>query len=417
MNQNNKNNFNIFISTFNFVLMFVGYKLATSLFLPVSSDIEGISRSVTVPYRGFALLVSLVVILLNLKRKVGKTPLALKVLWIFWIALIIRIFYDTNIRTDVHLNDTRQLWLYVFGICLPAMYSVMKSYRFIDINKALKWVYFGTVLTLLLSLFSNASFLMDSTEITGRAEGNLAFNAIAFGHLGTTGVILSMFLLSKGGVSLIRKFIYIAVILLSFFVMMRAGSRSPVLALTVIVLFWLFARGKNILLGSVIIAIATTILIVFIEPILNFMGTISPVMESRLRLGIYEQNSSGRDLLYEEAINLFVNNPILGEQFALFDNFGGFYYSHNIILDAFMGLGILGGLSMIYFLWVSIKKSYLAIKNNSPIFWISLILIQQIVLNMFSGAFYYNQLLNALLVFIFLYSRERAIIKKEAYNV
>ena len=409
-------NINIFLSTFNFVLMFVGYQLATSLFLPVSSDIEGISRSVTVPYRGFALLVSLVVMLLNLKRKVGKTPLALKVLWIFWIALIIRIFYDTNIRTDVHLNDTRQLWLYVFGICLPAMYSVMKSYRFIDINKALKWVYFSTVLTLLLSLFSNASFLMDSTEITGRAEGNLAFNTIAFGHLGTTGVILSMFLLSKGGLSLIRKFIYLAVIILSFFVMMRAGSRSPVLALTVIVLFWLFARGRNILLGSVIIAIATTILIVFIEPILNFMGNISPVMESRLRLGIYEQYSSGRDLLYKEAINLFVNSPILGEQFAFFNNFGGYIYSHNIILDAFMGLGILGGISMIYFLWVSIRKSYLSIKYNDPNFWISLILIQQIVLNMFSGAFYHNQLLNALLVFIFLQSRESNH-NKEAYNV
>lgn len=408
---------NVILSTLNFVLMFVGYQLATSLFLPVSSDIEGISRSVTVPYRGFALLVSLVVILLNLKRKVGKTPLALKVLWIFWIAQIIRIFYDTNIRIDVHLNDTRQLWLYVFGICLPAMYSVMKSYRFIDINKALKWVYFGTVLTLLLSLFSNTSLFMDSTEIAGRAEGNIAFNAISFGHLGTSGVILSMFLLSKGGVSLIRKFIYVAVILLSFFVMVRAGSRSPILALTVIVLFWLFARGRNILLGSVIIAIATTLLIVFIEPILNFMGNISPVMETRLRLGMYEQDSSGRDLLYKEAINIFVNSPILGEQFALFDNFGGFYYSHNIILDAFMGLGILGGLSMIYFLWVSIKKSYLTIKYNDPIFWISLILIQQIVLNMFSGAFFYNQLLNALLVFIFLYSRERAIIKKEAYNV
>lgn len=411
---NKKTKLNIFLSTFNFVLMFVGYQLATSLFLPVSSDIEGISRSVTVPYRGFALLVSLIVIILNIKSKVGKTPLALKVLWIFWIALIIRIFYDTNIRIDVHLNNTLQLWLYVFGICFPAMYSVMKSYRFIDMNKALKWVYFGTVLTLLLSLFSNTSLFMDSTEIAGRAEGNIAFNTISFGYLGTSGVILSMFLLSKGGVSLIRKFIYVAVILLSFFVMVRAGSRSPVLALTVIVLFWLFARGRNILLGSVIIAIATTILIVFIEPILNFMGNISPVMESRLRLGIYEQNSSGRDLLYEEAINLFVNNPILGEQFALFDNFGAFNYSHNIILDAFMGLGILGGLSMIYFLWISIKKSYLAIKNNSPIFWISLILIQQIVLNMFSGAFYYNQLLNALLVFIFLYSRERAIIQKRS---
>ncbi|WRQ33760.1 O-antigen ligase family protein [Bacteroidales bacterium MB20-C3-3] len=407
MGKYNYTKLNVFFSTLNFILLFVGYQLATSLLLPISSSIEGISRSVTVPYRGFALLISLVVIFLNIKRKIGKTPVALKVLWIFWIALIIRIFYDTNIRTDVHLNDTRQLWLYVFGICLPAMFSVMKSIKMIDLEKALKWVYFGTVLTLFLSLFTNTSLLLDSAEVTGRAEANLAFDSIAFGHLGTTGVILSMFLLSKAGVSLIRKFIYLAVILLSFFVIVRAGSRSPVMALTVIVLFWLFARGRNILFGTVFIAIATTLLVVFIKPILNFMGNISPVMESRLRLGIYEQDSSGRDLLYERAINLFTKSPILGEQFALFDNYGGFTYSHNIILDAFMGLGILGGLSMIYFLWNSLKKSYLAIKYNDPIFWVSLLLIQQIVLNLFSSAFYYNQLLNALLVFIFLYSVKR----------
>jgi len=51
------NKINTFLVTLNFVLMFIGYQLATSLFLPVSSDIEGISRTVTVPYRAFALLI------------------------------------------------------------------------------------------------------------------------------------------------------------------------------------------------------------------------------------------------------------------------------------------------------------------------------------------------------------------------
>src|SRR5690554_4933488 len=129
------NRYNIFFSTLNFVLMFIGYQLATSLFLPVSSDIEGISRTVTVPYRAFALLVSLIVILLNYRNKIGQSHLAIKVLLFFWIALIIRIFYDTNVRFDINLKDTSQLWLYVFGIVLPAMYSVIKSYRAVDLKK------------------------------------------------------------------------------------------------------------------------------------------------------------------------------------------------------------------------------------------------------------------------------------------
>lgn len=394
---------NIFLSTLNFVLCFVGYQLATSLFLPVSSDLEGISRTVTVPYRAFALFISLLVIFLNIKKKVGKIHPAMKVLWIYWSALIIRIFYDTNIRTDVHVKDTVQLWMYIFGICLPAMFSVMISYRFIDLDKALKWIFLGVVLTMMLSLFNNPVLLMPADEITERMEGNLAFNTISFGHLGAMGIVLSLFIFSRGRIRTIKKIGLIAVMLLSFFIMARAASRSPIVALVVILLFWLFARGKNVVLGVSIAAIAFCLLIVFIEPILNFMGNISPVLELRLRASIFEGDTSARNPLYEQAFHAFLNNPIVGEQFALFDNFGGFAYSHNIVLDSLMGLGLLGGIAIIYILWIAIKNSYTMIKNNDPHFWICLILIQQIVFNMFSGAIYYNQLLNVLLTFVFLY--------------
>lgn len=405
-----------FLSTFNFVLFFVGYQLATSLFLPVSSDMEGISRMVTVPYRAFALLISLLVILLNLKKKVGKTPVAFKVLWVYWLALIIRIFYDTNIRIDVNLRDTTRLWLYVFGIILPAMISVMKSVRMIDLDNALKWVYLGTVVTLILSLSNNSALLMDSSEITGRVAGNLALNTIYFGHLGTMGVVLSLFLLSKGGVSVIKKILIVAVMLLSFFIMLRAGSRSPILALAVILIFWLFARGKNLVLGVSIAAATVLLIFVFMDPILNFMGNISPVIEFRLRASIYEGYTSGRDFLYDQAFQEFLDHPIIGSQFGIFDNFGNFFYSHNIILDSLMGLGLFGGISMLYILCIALKKSYQMIKMSDPHFWVSLILVQQIVLIMLSGAIYYNQILNVLLVFVLLYTKTNTTTNNKALH-
>lgn len=413
----NRKRLNVFLSTLNFVLMFIGYQLATSLFLPVSSDIEGISRTVTVPYRAFALLVSLIVILLNYRNKIGQSHLAIKVLLFFWIALIIRIFYDTNVRFDIYLKDTSKLWLYVFGIVLPAMYSVIKSYRAVDLNKALKWVYLGTVIILVLSLFNNSALLMDASEITGRAEGNLALNTISFGHLGTMGFILSLFLLSRQGVRVIKRIFIIAVMLLSFFIMLRAGSRSPVLALAVVLIFWLFARGKNLVLGISITAVTILLVFVFMDPILSFMGNISPVIEARLRVSIYEGESSGRDPLYNYAFQAFLDKPLIGSQFAIFNNFGDFIYSHNIILDALMGLGLFGGLAMLYILWSGLKSSYIMIKLKDNNFWISLILIQQIVLSMLSGAFYYNQILNVLLVFVVLYTTNYSIKKKRLHYV
>lgn len=394
---------NTLLSTLNFVLMFVGYQLATSLFLPLSSDIEGISRTVTVPYRAFALFISLLVIFLNFRKKIGKTPLAVKILWLYWFALILRIFYDTNVRIDVQVGETIQLWMYIFGIILPAMYSVMKSYRMIDFDKALKWIYWGTVLSLVLSLFNNATLLMDADEITGRTDGNVALNTISFGHLATTGVILSLFMLFREGKGFVKKTIFMAIMLISFFIMLRAGSRSPVLALMVVLLFWMFARGKNMILGFSIAIAVLALLIVFIDPILNFMGNISPVIEARLRASIYMGDSSGRDPIFEEAFQLFLDKPLLGSQFAYFRSDGGFINSHNIILDALMGLGLFGGILIIYILWKAVKISYILIKHNYSGFWISLVLIQQIVVSMLSGAIYSDQLINVLLIMILMY--------------
>jgi len=409
-----RNTLNTFLSTLNFVLIFIGYQFATSIFLPASSDIEGVSRTVTLPYRALALLIGFLVIFLNYKVSVGKVHIALKLFWIYWFALIIRIFYDTELRIDVHVNSTTQLWLLIFGMCIIPMYSLMKTHKYINYHKAFVWIYIGSFITLVLSLFNNPTLLSSAEEITQRAGGNLAFNSIAFGHLGTTGVIMSLFLLTKDEkMSSVTKMLVIGIMLLSFFVMLRAGSRSPIVALFVVLIFWLFARGKNVVLGATMSIVAILVIVTFIDPILGLFGDISPIIESRLRASIYEGDSSGRNPIFETAFQAFLDKPIFGKQFAIFNN-GDFGYSHNLILDSLMGLGIFGGIAMVYILWIAVKKSYFSVRNKDSNYWISLILIQQIVLSMFSGAIYYSQLINVLLVFVFIsnYSKKHSLFLK-----
>lgn len=415
--QHNNNRFNIHLSTLNFVLCFIGYQLATSLLLPVSSDIEGISRSVTIPYRAFALFVSLLVIMNNFRRPIGILPSALKVFLFFWGILVIRIYYDVYIRTDVDLNDTTQLWLYVFGICLPAVFSIIRSYKYIDLEIAFYWILGLTALILIISLFSNQALLVSSDELEGRQEGNLAFNTIAFGHLGATTIILSIYILLKRKLNYVQQGLVITSILLSIFCLLRAGSRGPILALVVVLFFWLFSHGKNVFWGALILTIASVLLLVFLDQILELMGNISPTIEARLKSSIDEGDTSGRDPLYKEAFNAFLYSPLFGKQFAIFSTDGSFSYSHNIILDALMGLGIIGGSAIIFFIGAALKKSYYLIKKNDAHFWICLLLIQQIMFNMTSGAFYYNQLLSALLTFLFLYRiRKKQFIRKQLGN-
>lgn len=390
---------NRFLSNLNFVLIFIGYQLVTVIFLPVNSDIEGITRSVTVPYRAVAFFISMLVILLNIKKTVRMT-FPLKVLSFFWLMLVIRIFYDLNLRTDVSLNDTTQLWLYIFGICIPSIVSVMKSYQQIDLHKIFKWVYFGVVIVLLLSFLSNQSLLNEEEDV--RMNANIGLQTISFGHFGVMGIVLSIYSLLKHENKLIFKILNIIVIFISAYFMFKAASRGPILALIIVLFFWIFAQGKISGIKISLLIILITLLITLINPILNFIGSVSPLLQRRLEYAL-EGDSSGRDMLFKDAWEIFINNPLLGEQFAFFDKFGGFMYSHNIVLDSFMGMGIVGGFCMIYILWISIRYSFFCIKHNNISFWICLILIQQIIFNMVSGAFYYNPLLNSLLVYIFLY--------------
>ena len=401
----NKDKINILLSTLNFVLCFVGFQFATSIFLPAVSDMENITRIVTIPYRAFALLISLIVLILNFKNRIHK-PISLNIFLFFWLILIFRLIYDVFIRTDVNIVDTSQLWLYVFGICLPAVFSIMKSSKKIDLDIAFRFIFILTGLILMLTLFTNQLLLVNPDNLDERMDANLAIGTIDFGHLGVTAIILGIFVLLNKETTKFQKFLLFIFVFLGMFSALRAGSRGPILAFFLVFSFWFFASSKNIVTSIFKLLLVGIFLMIFIDQLLNLMGHISPIIEDRLKMSIYEGDTSERNPLFQSALAEFIKNPLFGTQFALLESDGSFIYSHNIVLDALMGMGIIGGLSITFILGSALKKSYYLIKSKDDHFWIALLLIQQIVFNFLSGAFYYNQLLSALLVFLFLYYKQ-----------
>ena len=392
-----------FLSTFNFVLCFVGYQLATTLFLPSgNSDLEGISRTVTVPYRTFALLISLIVIILNFNKPINKLSVPVKLFLIYLFFFICRMASDIFFRADVNITDTSQLWLYVFGIIIPSMISVILSYRKIDLQKAVIWIYASMAVVLLFTLFTNQMLLAEDNDSTIRVDANLALNTISYGHFGVSAFFLSIFLLMHKPTNVFYKTIIITFAIVAFYSTLRAGSRGPIVAFLIVGFFWIFARGKNLIFSLFVIVFLFIIMVANLDIILSFLGDISNVIEERLRETIYEGDTSNRNPLYQQAFNIFLDNPLIGKQFALFVN-GEYAYPHNIILESMMALGIGGGLVLVYVLISAIRKSYMLINSRNANYWVCLILIQQIISNMTSGAIYNDPLLSILLIFIFLY--------------
>ena len=393
-----------YISTFNFCLPFIGFQLVTTLFLPNSGtadlDVDSleITRNVTIPYRLFALLVSSLVILLNYKNKIPKNK-GIICFFLFWALLIFRIIYDLQIRIDmpVNISQQRTLWMYIFFICLIPTVSVAKSFNNIDFRLAFKIVIVGY--SLLIPVFYINNPLLFSDIDIGRIGGNMAMSTIAFGHFGVSLALLALFLFSRSS-SKVIKLIAIALFLTGVFVMFRAASRGPLVAWLFTVFFYSVARKRTITKSLIILIVLLFVLYFSWDILLGWISEISPTMVKRIMEEDTVRVTSGRDSFYGRSLHYILMNPITGYAFAVVNN-GSYYYSHNMILDAFLALGLFGGFLFIFMLYKAMSYSFYILKIKSPDSWIVLICIQTIIAGQFSSAFYLSDLLNVLLATIF----------------
>ena len=110
----------------------------------------------------------------------------------------------------------------------------------------------------------------------------------------------------------------------------------------------------------------------------------------------YEEMMTGRSSLYKNAVDKFLSYPLWGDGHALFYPDGTIWYSHNMVLDAFMGLGLFGGILFVIVLGFAIWNSYQMIHTHREYSWIGVLCICHIISHMFSGSFYHADTLNTL---------------------
>ena len=394
---------NNLLSTFNFVMIFVGFLFVTSLFLPANTLNDSLVRSVTIPYRAAMLALAISVVLLNLRqRDKSQYSLSFFAFLLFWVILIIRILYDTTLREDISLGDTSLTWVYIVGICMPTILSLAVSYRVIDVEKAFWWILILAGFTFaIIILKNNALFTLDAA-IQGRHQGNAAVSTISFGHFGATSIILALYALYNRNTTFFSKLMLVFIVLVGFFFVVRAGSRGPIVALVFVFLFLNFGRIKNLFVAFVILGLTILVLSFAVDSVFSAVGNISPLLEARLRVTIEGVGFGSRDIYYSSAVDLFLESPVWGSQYLIVFDDGSSDYSHNIFLDALMANGIFGFLLLLYFLSIGLMKSNYLLKNKHSESWLGLLFVQQVSFNMFSGAFYLNPMLSALLVIILL---------------
>jgi len=349
-----------FLSNLNAILLIVGYTFFTSLIFSLKSGVdESEIRIYSIVYRAFALLVSLLVIVANLKTPILQSK---KIILYFslWFLFCIRIVYDLYLRPpEISDSHTAYITQFVFGAVLLPVVALVLSYKYLKLE-----IIFKIIILILCFVVGKGIVLSFGVDLPrwGRAQMNVAQSTLTFGSYGGVLCLSSYVKLREFGICFRKKIIYIIIFCLGVYAISIAGSRGPLFGLVITMLVPVFANNIIKFLKSLLILLLGIIL--FGGLIADLAEYISPVIYDRTYQTVVNFSLGGREPIFKAAWEQFVNNPILGD-WILLDRTDRTSFAHNAFLQTAMSLGVFGLVLIIYVYVMLFKCSLRLIETRS----------------------------------------------------
>ena len=278
------------------------------------------------------------------------------------------------------------LFVYMMQIVIPALF-----FRFYDfkINSRRIGYILAEILCVCMILSIN-KILNGDVEISddGRFDNGYGIFAIEFGHYAISLVLCSIVLLRSTKRFGVRLLLILS-ILIGFFASILAGSRGPYMALVICIgiLFIGKNRRKGRILKYVLIGITLLPLCLYCLSVLSDVfadlgfRSFERIYESFFGGESLANQTSGRDILYKEAMDYFSMSPVWGYSYLI----PGKIYVHNILIEQFMALGIVGGCVFLVINILALRKAWDIIKNNPDFSLIPILYIQYLIFGCFSS--------------------------------
>lgn len=306
-------------------------------------------------------------------------------LFFYGIRLLWNIYIDGYEQQIFNNNITCYIYL-IFLCAIPYITIRNIAWDIIDISYILRILIFLFLAGLLFSFKAFLSDLVAGVEhYQGRAEANEYLDTIGYGHLALT-FVLACYSYLKIKKNNNGRWIYYCFIVFGVLSIGLANSRSPILALLIIIGIMVIQRVSIIKIIASILIILT--IIYNIENLNEFFVERfnSPFIERTMMIfevGMSDA-SNGRDALFSSGLEMFKNNPVVGHSIVLTE--GGFRgsYVHNAVIEVLMGLGIIGGILYFFINYIAFFASYYLIKNNSKYIFFSFVFIQHFIFLQFS---------------------------------
>jgi O-antigen ligase len=283
---------------------------------------------------------------------------------------------------------------FILGIIIAFSFRYDPAYHS---ERSFEFFWISLAIALVLSYFlAFENVDLDTSNV--RFDANSTINSIMYGQTGCAMALISIFGFVNNKKRL-YKALFFATFLLGLISISKAGSRSPVIVLAVVSIFYFIAR-VGVVKSLFIVLAFVTVLLVFINQILALMTSMGSTLATRLTSMVVENDSSGRDGIYANAWSLIKEYPLFGSFYLLQNGVGAGGYPHNFLLEIFMATGIVGGIPFVILLLVSVYRAFKLLKSRHESSWIVMLYLQVIVYGMFSTGLYTSQDFWVLLFFM-----------------
>lgn len=314
----------------------------------------------------------------------------------------------------LYLSPLTILFFYFTTMVMPCYFI-----RRIDAELDYKW--FSLIAGLCLCFYLSYSYneiisgVAETATTGGQYAGVGGIDIITYGHLGLSLVLIAFYVLMY----LDKKFkpFSILFLVMGFSSMILSGSRSPFVGLVLCLIILLrskYSKWYYAIIGILVVIASFNFFsaeIVRLNEYLESIGITSfgRVVNTFIGGGIsMDEASSGRDDIWSIGWNMFLQNPIFGASYLLPDD----SYVHNIFIEQFMALGIIGG---VIFVIINLKAVLLGWKTmtaSPKTVLVYALFIQYLILGCFSRTII---ALGAYWLFMFTTIRNYERIKQESY--
>lgn len=339
---------------------------------------------------GINIFISALAILIILNGIVKRTKV-FNIGWsfaVYFTLFLIRIIIDLYFREiEISASYSRASYLiYALGLCFLLSYSFcyIEKINFDLVSK----VFFLTLgLVLCLSLVYNSVLNIDEAS-TQRSHGAANIGALSYGQLG-----VSFFLMSLHFFTINQKKTYRLLLIggmtLGLLIIFLASSRSPLVSLLICSITYLLIQ-KGAVKGLFVFLLLCLPIYIFWDEILVLTSNFHSSFIQRVISAIEGGDSSGRDIIYEQGMKQFGENPIFGSSFLIEKGVFRGIYPHNLILESLMATGFVGTCFLIRWLYGLFKTGYTVIAAKDTYAWIPLLFFQYFIFGMFSKSIYAN---------------------------